>query len=53
MDAEEAGQAIDSQLYIDPRCECDAPTFVDFTEMSFEYDNADAWFGEFFFLIFF
>lgn len=33
--------------YIDPRCECDAPTFVDFTNMTSQYDdNADDWFGK-------
>lgn len=36
-----------SEVYIDPKLECDAPTFVDFTNIISQYDdNADEWFGE-------
>lgn len=35
------------EVYIDPRCECDAPRFVDFTNITAQYDdNADEWFGK-------
>ena len=38
---------MDSGVYIDPRCECDAPKYVDFTELNGQYDdNADEWFGK-------
>ncbi len=40
-------KAMSSDLYIDPNLECDAPTFVDFTNITSQYDdNADAWFGK-------
>ncbi len=36
--------------YIDPRYECDAPTFVDFAQMATKNyqddDKADEWFGK-------
>ena len=36
-----------AEPYIDPRCEYDAPTFVDFTNISAQYnDNADEWFDQ-------
>lgn len=39
---------MDTETYIDPRCECDAPTFVDFSNMTSQYDdNADDWFGKY------
>ena len=41
------GKKMSSEVYIDPRLECDAPTFVDFTNITSQYDdNADEWFGE-------
>lgn len=33
----------------DPNVECDAPTYVDFTDLASQYDdNADEWFGKLF-----
>jgi len=33
--------------YFDPDCECDAPTYVDFTDLAGQYgDDADEWFGK-------